>query len=438
MNHFLTRRLLPAAVVCALLGAGAYAYLTRSDPTPGVAPVLHGAPSAATPVLRGAYLARAADCVACHTTAGGKQFAGGLAFKLPFGTLYSSNITADRKTGIGNWTDDDFVRALHDGVRHDGQRLYPAFPYTSYSLLSRDDVLAIKAYLFSLPPVEQPTPPPDLLFPFNQRWAMGFWNAAFFKSARFVPDTSRSAQWNSGAYLAIGLAHCAECHTPRNLGFALEHRNELAGAPVNGWRAPNITSDPVHGIGKWTDAELYQYLRFGHAQGHGSAGGPMGEAVENSLQYLHPQDTAALIAWLRSVPPRRGDNPVAVDPRPATVQASGAYSPAPGTPADLQAGLRLFESSCASCHQWNGEGAQTRYAALAGARSVNDASGQNVMQMVLHGARMRVGTDEAMMPSFGAAFSDAEIAQVSNYVLYQFGGKRGTVTPQMVAAQRRQ
>jgi mono/diheme cytochrome c family protein len=436
MNHVISRRLLPAALACAVVGAAAYHFLTRSDPGAGVAPLLHGAPVTASPVVRGAYLARAADCVACHTTPGGKPFAGGLAFKLPFGTLYSSNITADPGTGIGNWTDDDFVRALHDGVRHDGQRLYPAFPYTSYSLLSRDDVLAIKAYLFSLPAVAQPTPAPALQFPFNQRWAMGFWNAAFFRSARFAPDTARSAQWNTGAYLAIGLAHCAECHTPRNLGFALEHRNELAGAPVNGWRAPNITSDPVHGIGGWTDAALYQYLRFGHADGHGSAGGPMGEAVENSLQYLHPQDTAALIAYLRSVPPRTGEHPVAVDAQPASLRTSGAYTPSTATPDDLQPGLKLFEGSCASCHHWNGEGAQTRYAALAGARTVSDASGQNVMQMILRGGKMRAGNEEAYMPAFGAAFTDAEIAQLSNYVLFQFGGKRGTVTPQMVAAQR--
>ncbi len=431
------KRILIPVALCAIAGVAAYHYLTRSDPSAGTAPVLHGAPATAAQVVRGEYLARAADCVACHTTPGGKPFAGGLAFKLPFGTLYSSNITPDGKTGLGNWSDDDFVRALHDGIRHDGQRLYPAFPYTSYSLLSRDDVLAIKAYLFSLPPVEQTTREPDLSFPFNQRWAMGFWNAAFFKSERFKPEPNRSAEWNSGAYLAIGLAHCAECHTPRNIGFALEHRNELAGAEVNGWRAPNITADPAHGIGRWTDAELYQYLRFGHAAGHGSAGGPMAEAVENSLQYLDRQDALALIAYLRSVPARQGEHPVEVNARPASMQSSSAYSPSANTPEDLRVGLQLFEGSCASCHQWNGNGAQTRYAALTGARSVNDPTGQNVMQIILHGGKMRIGTEEAFMPSFGAALTDGEIAQLSNYVLYQFGGKQGKVTAAMVAGQRK-
>jgi mono/diheme cytochrome c family protein len=431
--HFLI-----AAAACAAAGVAAYVYLTQPNPAAGTAPVIHGAPASASQLVRGEYLARAADCVACHTTPGGKPFAGGLAFALPFGTLYSSNITADKKTGLGNWSDEDFVRALHEGVRHDGQRLYPAFPYTSYSLLSRDDVLAIKAYLFSLAPVEQATPQPALSFPFNQRWAMGFWNAVFFKSARFEPDAGKSAEWNSGAYLAIALAHCAECHTPRNIGFALDHGNQLAGTLVEGWRAPNITADPRHGIGQWSDADLYQYLRFGHAAGHGSAAGPMGEAVENSLQYLDPKDTQALIAYLRSVPARSGDHPIAVLAKPDALQASSAYAPSPETPADLMTGLRLFEGSCASCHQWNGQGGQSAYAALVGARSVNDPSGQNVTQVMLHGAKMRIGSEDVFMPSFGAAFTDAEIAQLSNYVLFQFGGKRGNVTAASVAAQRKQ
>lgn len=431
------RPLLLLPLCLALAGAAAYAYLTRADATPGTAPQLAGAPASASMIERGRYLARAADCIACHTVAGGQPFAGGLAFKLPFGTLYSSNLTADQATGIGNYSDDDFVRALHEGIRRDGRRLYPAFPYTAYSQLSRDDALAIKAYLFSLPKVRQQTPAPDLLFPFDQRWAMGAWNALFFRSGRFVATPAQSAQWNRGAYLAIALAHCAECHTPRNLAFALDHSRELGGAVVNGWQAPNITSDPVHGIGNWTDAELYQYLRSGHARGHGAAAGPMGEAVEHSLQYLAPADLQALLTYLRSVAPR--PDGLALPPRSsaAGMAASGAYAPLPVTPASVGAGLRLFEGSCASCHQWNGQGAQTHYAALAGARSVQDPSGRNVAQAILHGVRMRVDGSEVLMPAFGAAFSDEEIAQLSNYVIYQFGGRQGQVSAQAVAGLRR-
>lgn len=429
------KRTVVIAMLVLAAGTGAYAYLTRPDTSRGEAPVLHGAAATGSIVARGEYLARAADCVACHTTKDGQPFAGGLAFKLPFGTLYSSNITPDLKTGIGKWSDDDFVRALQEGVRHDGQRLYPAFPYTSYSLLSRDDVLAIKAYLFSLPAVEQKVPAPDLAFPFSQRWAMGFWNAAFFKSARFEPAKDKSAEWNSGAYLAIALAHCAECHTPRNIGFALDHRNELAGAVVNGWRAPNITPDQTHGVGGWTDAELYQYLRFGHAAGHGSAGGPMAEAVENSLQYLDQQDTQALITYLRSVPARQGEHPVTINANPEAIKTSNAYAPSRATPVDLQGGLRLFEGSCASCHQWNGQGQQTSYASLLGARSVSDPSGQNVIQTILHGATMKIGGTDVYMPAY-SSLTDSEVAQLSNYLIFQFGGQRGKVTPSLVAEQR--
>ena len=212
------KRILSLIVALAVIAAIIVAFLNRSDSRAGTAPAIAGAPAAADAVARGEYLAKAADCIACHTVPdSGKPFAGGVAFKLPFGTIYSSNITADPQNGIGAYGDDEFVRAVREGVRRDGRHLYPAFPYTSYTLLSRDDVLAIKAYLMTLPAIAQPNRANDLGFPFNQRWAMAFWNAAFFKNQRFVPDASKSPQWNSGAYLATALGHCGECHTPRNL-----------------------------------------------------------------------------------------------------------------------------------------------------------------------------------------------------------------------------
>src|SRR6202790_3093076 len=297
------RRIVLSLVVLVALGSAAYFWLNRSDPSAGSAPPLAGAPTSATTIARGDYLTRAADCVACHTVPGsGKEFAGGVAFVLPFGTIYSSNITSDPETGIGAWSDEDFVRAVHDGVRKDGKRLYPAFPYTSYTALSRADVLAIKAYLFSLPPVKQSDRSNELSFPFNQRWAMGFWNAAFFKNRRFVANASKSPEWNSGAYLATALGHCGECHTPRNLGYGMEHGKELAGEELQGWRAYNITPDPKYGIGSWSDAQITRYLQTGFADGHASASGPMGEAVSHSLQFLKSEDVAALVTYLRSVP----------------------------------------------------------------------------------------------------------------------------------------
>ncbi|PZP36540.1 MAG: alcohol dehydrogenase [Roseateles depolymerans] len=433
------RLTLGAALAVALLLATAIGYRLRTNPAPGQAPVLAGAPPGLSQVARGAYLARAADCVACHTTAGGQPYAGGLAFKLPFGRLYSSNITPDPETGIGRWSDDDFVRALHEGVRQDGQHLYPAFPYTAYTQLSRDDVLAIKAYLFSLPAVKQRTPEPELGFPFNQRWGMAFWNAVFLDQQRFETDTRRPAAWNRGAYLANSLAHCAECHTPRNLGFALDHARELAGSSLEGWAAPNITSDRQSGIGAWSDQDLVNYLRTGHAAGRGTAGGPMGEAVANSLQYLSPDDVHAMVTYLRSVPPVAGDPGKQVAPLPPrSVADSTPIAPPANTPADLRAGLRLFESACASCHRWDGPGRQIPQAALLQLRSVNDPTGQTLTKAVLQGVNLKLNGADVFMPAFKDSMSDTEIAQLANYVIGHFSGKTGVVTASDVAKQRTQ
>jgi mono/diheme cytochrome c family protein len=431
------RRFAILLVLLFAAAAAAYIALNRSDDTPGTAPALAGAHAEDDALARGEYLTKAADCFACHTApGGGKPFAGGVAFRLPFGTIYSSNITADPETGIGRWSDADFLRALHDGVRADGRHLYPAFPYTSYTQLSRADVLAIKTYLFSLPKVRQSVPQNDLEFPFNQRWAMGFWNAAFFKNQRFAADSSRSPQWNSGAYLATALGHCAECHTPRNFGFGLEHGKELSGAELQGWRAYNITADAKYGIGSWSDAEIAQYLSTGHVDGHASAAGPMGEAVAHSLQYLNPADIAALVAYLRTVPARDGQSPIDVDPKPAPAMASTGAAPGGDAAGAHAQGLKLFEGACASCHEWNGMGQQTPYAALLGTRGVNDRTGANVTEAILEGVKLRIGDTDVFMPAFASGYSDTEVAALTDYVLAHFGNKQGAVTPQDVARQR--
>jgi mono/diheme cytochrome c family protein len=431
------KRVLVALLLLIVLGVGAYALLNRTDTDAGTAPSIAGAPASADTLVRGEYLTKAADCVACHTVPGsGKDFAGGFAFGLPFGTIYSSNITADPDTGIGRWSDDEFVRAVREGVRNDGEHLYPAFPYSSYTKLSRSDVLAIKAYLFSLPPIKQPNRPNDLQFPFNQRWAMGFWNAAYFKSQRFSVDPSKPAQWNSGAYLATALGHCAECHTPRNFGYGLEHGKELSGHEVQGWRAYNITPDAAHGIGAWSDADLMAYFKSGHAPGHASASGPMGEAVAHSLQFLNDEDTASLVSYLRSVPAQAGNQPIEVDMKPAPVLASSDSLPGAEMTSTQPQGLQLFEGACASCHQWNGQGQQSAYASLLGMRSVNDIAGTNVTQAILHGVDLQVAGNKVFMPAFGDAYTDTEIASLANYVIAHFGGKQGTVTPDEVAKRR--
>ena len=426
----------PSTLRLALLGAitlGAAALALHTTPllrSPARAQdAAPPAPSAAL-VQRGEYLAKAADCVACHTAPGGKPYAGGLPFKLPFGTMYATNITADRETGIGDWSDNDFVNALWKGVGKGGKHLYPSMPYTSYTGLSRDDALAIKAYLFSLPPVHQPNRPNGLIFPFNIRLSMMFWNLVFLKDQRFQPDSHLSAQENRGAYLATALGHCGECHTPRNIGFAMKAHHALAGTELEGWRAWNLTSDRTFGLAGWSDTQLASYLSTGHADGRGSASGPMGEAVENSLQYLTPQDTSALVAYLRKVPARPGVPGTEVNLQPQPALASSAWAPEPNQAGGV--GAHIFEGACASCHQWNGQGQQTPYAQLLGSQAVSDPTGLNVVQVMLHGAHMRVNGQNIYMPAFGHGYTDGELAAVANYVVGHFGGKAGKVTPEAV------
>lgn len=382
-------------------------------------------------VERGEYLARAADCMVCHTAAGGKEYAGGLGFKLPFGTLYSTNITPDKETGIGNYSDADFLNALHRGTRRDGARLYPAMPFTSYSYVSDADALAIKAYLFSLPAVHAPAPVNTLMFPFNQRWAMTFWSVVFNRDTRFEPDTAKSPEWNRGAYLAEALAHCGECHTPRNIGFALDNRKKFAGALTAGWRAFNISSDQATGLGAWSDDQVFSYLSSGHAIGHGTASGPMGEAVDQSLSKLAPEDIHALVAYLRSVPP------VSSPDLPATLAPPAPASHKDGATADAR-GKMVFEGACVSCHGWTGESPISPFATLTGAWAVNDPGATNVAQIVISGTRRHVPDGAISMPSFGDSYSDTEIAAVANYVTNRFGSKGSEITPEQVAELRKQ
>jgi mono/diheme cytochrome c family protein len=382
-------------------------------------------------VERGAYLARAADCMVCHTMQGGKKYAGGLGFKLPFGVLYSTNITPDKETGIGNYTDRDFLNAVHRGIRRDGARLYPAMPFTSYTYISDADALAIKAYLFSLPPVRAVASDNTLMFPFNQRWAMNFWSVLFNPDTRFEPDASKSAEWNRGAYLAEALAHCGECHTPRNLAFALNNRRKFAGAVTAGWRAFNISSDKITGVGSWSDEDLVSYLSTGHAVGHGSASGPMGEAVDESFSQLAPEDISAVVAYLRAVPATAStDLPATLAPPAPASHKDG------GNTADAR-GKTVFEGACVSCHGWTGESSISPFATLTGAWAVNDPGATNVAQIVISGTNRH--TEGAVsMPAFGNAYSDAEIAAVANYVTARFGSNGSSLTAQDVAELRKQ
>ncbi|HWX28362.1 MAG TPA: cytochrome c [Steroidobacteraceae bacterium] len=396
------------------------------DPT-GVPAELKGA----SVIERGQYLARVADCAACHTADGGEPFAGGRAFVLPFGTLYSTNITPDKETGIGNYTDANFLDALHKGIAPGNEKLYPAMPFTSYTYMTDADVGAIKAYLFSLKPVHAPDTENSLSFPFNQRSLMGIWALLFNPDKRFEPLPKRDPQWNRGAYLVEAMAHCGECHTPRNLLQAQNQREKFSGTVQAGWRAYNITSNPKSGIGAWSEADLARYLAMGHADGRGTATGPMAEAVDNSLHYLTQGDIAAMVAYLRSVPAVA----TADLPEPKTVPASASH--AEGVAANVDSrGKAVYAGACAGCHDWTGVSPVIPYATLTGVRSVNDPTAVNVVQVILSGAHRRASESQATMPAFGGAYSDAEIASLANYVTARFGAQPSAVTAQNIATLR--
>jgi mono/diheme cytochrome c family protein len=386
-------------------------------------------------VERGEYLTRAADCAACHTAKGGEPFAGGRAFVLPFGTIYSTNITPDADTGIGAYTDADFLNAVHTGVGRGNVKLYPAMPYASYTYMSDADAdaLAIKAYLFTLKPLHAPAPQNTLAFPFNQRILMSIWSAMFNPDKRYEPNVERDAVWNRGAYLAEAMGHCGECHTPRNLAFALDNRQKFAGAVQAGWRAYNITPDRSGGVGAWSDADMLHYLATGHADGRGTASGPMGEAVDESLGYLKASDLAAMVTYLRTVASvATGDLP-----EPRAAPAAATFAAGVGSHAGLS-GRAVYEGACAGCHGGTGISPGIASETLTGTRAVNDASGINVAQVVIRGGERQAEAGPSNMPAFGSAYSDSEIASVANYVTARFGAKASDLTADQVAKLRTQ
>jgi mono/diheme cytochrome c family protein len=393
-----------------------------------------GAPAelkSASLVERGEYLTRAADCAVCHTAKDGTPFAGGLAFVLPFGTIYSTNITPDAETGIGGYTDADFLNAVHRGIGRGNTKLYPAMPYASYTYMSDADALAIKAYLFTIKPVHAPSLKNTLAFPFNQLGLMSMWSVLFNSDKRFEPHADRSAEWNRGAYLVEALGHCGECHTPRNLFFALNNRQKFGGAVQAGWRAYNITADRSSGVGAWSDADLTHYLSMGHADGRGTASGPMGEAVDESLSHLKPADITAMVAYLRSVPGVTTSDL----PEPRSTPASAAQLAATDSNAH---GKEVYEGACAGCHGWTGVSPVIPFATLTGTRSVNDPSANNVAQVIIGGGHRHLAIDANNMPAFGATYSDAEIAAVANYVTALYGVKSSDLTAAHVAKLRAQ
>jgi mono/diheme cytochrome c family protein len=399
-------QVLVAAVALAAIAAGVLFWM-RPGALPG-RPDAAAAPNATTQVInRGEYLARAGDCVACHTTPGGKPFAGGRPMVTPFGALFVPNITPDDDTGIGKWTPDEFYRMMHTGVSKDGTLLYPAMPFASYTKVTRDDSDAIYAYLMSVPPVKQPNRPHELKFPFNNRDLLLGWRTLYFKEGTYVPDTQQSAEWNRGAYLVQGLGHCAMCHTAINaLGGSSESKAFEGGMiPNQNWYAPSLTSNREAGLGNWDIQEIADLLQVGVSH-RGTTYGPMAEVVYNSLQYLTDVDARAMAVYLKALPQRDSE-------APPTSQARLV------NPAVMELGRKVYTAQCAMCHGDEGKGHPPAFPPLAGNQSITMASPVNSIRMVLNGGYApgtRKNPRPHGMPPFSHILNDNEVAAVVTYI----------------------
>lgn len=387
-------------------------------------------------VERGRYLATAADCAACHTVPhGGQPFAGGYGIDTPLGKIFSTNITPSTEGGIGTYSEADFARAVRDGVAKDGSHLYPAMPYTAYAKITDDDMKALYAYFMEgVKPVDHLPPKTELPFPFSVRASMAIWNLLFLDKDRFQPNPGKSAEWNRGAYLAEALEHCSTCHTPRNAFMAEAGDMALSGGNIGPWYAPNITPDKTSGIGGWSDQELAQYLKTGHVSGKAQAAGPMAEAGENSLQHLSDADIGAMVTYLKDVKPVITGE---IRPRydfggPSTV-SEATLRGLPGQSPE-ENGYHIFSGTCAACHQVNGRG-DSGYPSLFHNTATGGDRADNLVSTIMFGLTRTVGDHTAYMPGFSgnAAYftdrlSDKDIADVSNYVLTQYGNPSLKVT----------
>jgi mono/diheme cytochrome c family protein len=373
-------------------------------------------------VERGRYLAVLGDCAACHTAPGGQPYAGGLGLETPFGTIFVPNITPDPVTGIGNWSDQEFIAALHDG-RGKKARLYPAMPYPAYTRMTDDDVLAIRAYLATLAPVSNQRPPNQLPFPLNIRLVMAGWNWLNFSPGRYRPNPQKSAEWNRGAYIVEGAAHCGTCHTPKTSLGGDKTDNPLTGGVLQGWFAPNITPDVHKGIGGWSKDDLVQYLKTG-ANSWTLASGPMADAVSHSTSKMTDADIAAIATYLKD---SGTGGPIA---KPAPIAANDNA---------MRAGAAIYKDNCAACHRDTGTGEVRLFPRLAGSALVQSDDPTTLARIVLQGTRAvsTAGAPTApAMPAFGWRLGDAQVAAVLTYIRNSWGNAAAPVSADAVASQR--
>lgn len=390
-------------------------------------------------IAKGKYLAIAADCGACHTAPNqGTEMSGGYIISSPLGNIVASNITPSKSAGIGDYTEQDFVKAVRQGINKQGQHLYPAMPYTSYAKISDADMHALYVYfMHGVKPDDNVPPQTYLPFPFNIRSSMYFWNRLFADNKPFIPLKDKTEQVNRGDYLVNALAHCDTCHTPRNALMGQNNDLALSGGSLGSWYAPNITPDKQAGIGNWSDADIAQYLKTGHVAGKAQAAGPMAEAVEHSLQHLSNDDINAMVAYLRQIPAVSQPVNASRDQmgKPATDEAALRAVKNP------DAGWQVYASTCANCHQPDGAGNQL-YPSLFHNTATGAPQADNLIAAIVYGVHRQVNGKAVDMPGFGpdALFTDRltdqQIADVSNYVLNNFGNAELNVTPEQVKTVR--
>jgi mono/diheme cytochrome c family protein len=355
-------------------------------------------------------LSGAGYCAVCHTRAGGEPFAGGYGLATPFGTIYSTNITPDPATGIGNWSEAAFARAMHEGVARDGSHLFPAFPYDHFTKVSDDDVKAVYAYIMTRPPVSTSPPPNTIPFPLNIRVFQEGWKLLFFRSGRYQPDPTKTAEWNRGAYLAEGLSHCGGCHTPRNTLGAEKVHDAYAGDMVDGWVAPTLTDANPSPV-PWTQGELFSYLRSGASPLHGVSGGPMAPVIHTGLAAVPDADIQAQAVYFADIDQAavRGS---AVE---AVVRSRLATSHL-GSGQEYDPAARLYAGACIGCHYNAGPMPLTVRPELALNSALTLPTPANFIRVVLGGLSLQDGGPGLVMPAYASAFTDADVARLAAYL----------------------
>jgi mono/diheme cytochrome c family protein len=427
-----------AIAVFAILAAGAIvgAAVTLIVPNPVISDGLAGRQPN---IANGAYLAVVGDCTACHTTARGEPFAGGVPFPTPFGTVYSSNITPDRDTGIGSYSFTDFARAMRFGVAPHYKRLYPAMPYTAYAKVSDQDLQDLFAFMqHDVAPVRKATRVDGIVWPLSIRWPLAFWNIAFHDARRFVVDPARGSEWNRGAYLVQGLGHCGTCHTPR--GIALQEKDVngqtdlyLSGAPLDGSTAINLRSNAADGLGRWNASDIAELLRTG-VNSHSAGAGPMADVIFHSTQYMTAEDLVAIVAYLKSLSLAPGEGSATSPASDSTIGAIVAGN-------EKSPGGLIFMDSCAACHRLAGSGEAFAFPSLTGNPSVLSRDPSSLIAVILGGGRRPAtagAPSDLAMPAFGWRYSDEEIAQLTTFVRTSWGNGAAPVAAAEVASIRRQ